>query len=634
MLIAAACSGSGSDGPNFASAHPRVYLTANKDRLKAALAAQEPAAMRFAAMVDSWVGGANIYAFPAWNAALMGQLTGDPKYCTAAVAAVDQTVAMTQTAISSGSPPQVASDDYLQVGDIIGDLALTYDWCYSAIPSDRRTAWLAFAQQAVTNVWNPTTASWGGKAAPWSGWAIDDPADNYYYSFLRATMLLGLAAHGEVDGADAWLTQFHDTKLMGELVPEFDRDLVGGGSREGTGYGVSLRGLWDLYDIWQASTGETIADKTTHTRASMLAMTHQIVPTLDRVAPTGDQSRDSTASLFDYHRNYLQELVALFPSDPVAPRVQALLAGCSVPKMSEQFMFGYDFLYDDSSVAPTALAGLGTAYYAPGIGQLYARSGWDTHATWLDVTAGPYTQSHAHQDQGALLLYKDGWLVYDAVIDSHSGLPQQVDVHSTMRLVDSGTTVAQKLGPAGTVLALHAGTGYVHEAADLTPLYAGAAGVTSVQREVVYLEPDTVVVYDRTTTSGTVAQNWQLALPASPTIAGAQATMTAAGHTLTIARASGPAGVNSQVYSFATDSDFTNGFRLDEAAPPGDARWLHVLTIDGAATNITATDGNTVQLMLASGPVTVAFNPSSVGATLTLGGSTITLGAGVDTLPE
>src|SRR5262249_30539068 len=158
-----------------------------------------------------------------------------------------------------------------------------------------------------------------------------------------------------------------------------------------------------------------------HTRASMLSMMHQIVPTLDRFAPTGDQSRDSTASMFDYQRSYLQELVRLYAADGLAPRLQGLLAGCSVPSMSQSFMAAYDFLYDNADVAVGSMAG-GNAYYASGIGELYARSGWDKHATWINLIAGPYTESHAHQDQGSLMVYKDGWLAYDAVVDSHSGL--------------------------------------------------------------------------------------------------------------------------------------------------------------------------------------------------------------------
>ncbi len=591
-----------------------------------------PAGMRFSAMVDHWVGGADIYGFSAWNAALLGQLTGDAKYCTAAVAAVDKEVAAAEQAIAGGTAPDVAGDDYLQVGDQIGDLSLVYDWCYDAIAADRRTAWLAYAQQAVWNVWNPDKAAWGGKAAKWSGWAIDDPEDNYYYSFLRATMLLGLAAHDEVDGAAAWIPQFHDTKLMGELVPKFDSDLTGGASREGTGYGVSMRGLFELYDFWQGSTGEVIATKTPHTRASMLAFIHQTLPTLDRVAPTGDQSRDSTAAFFDYDRAYLAELVALFPGDPLAPRVQALLAASSVPKMSQQFMYAYDFLYENASVAPTMLDGLGTAYYAPGIGELYARSGWDSHATWVNLIAGPYTESHAHQDQGALMIYKDGWLAFDPVVDSKSGLPQDVSSHGTMRIVDGGNDVTQKLGSSSQLLALHRGDGWLHAAADITPVYNGKVG--KLQREIVYLEPDCVIVYDRASTTASQQQVWQLAMPSMPSVTGTQTQMTASGHMLTIERIS-PSSATGSVYTYSTDSDFTGGFRLDETAAGGDQTWLHVIWIDGAVTSQTAHDANTVEVTLVSGTTaTVAFDPAGVGGTLTLGSTAIPLAAGIDQLPE
>jgi hypothetical protein len=631
VALAGCGNGGGSAGPSLSDQHPRIYLGANKARLSAALTAGTPEAKRFQTMVDGWVGGNDVYGFESWNAALLGQLTGDAKYCTAAVKAVDAEVTSAQSAISGGSTPDVANDDYLDVGDDIGDLALVYDWCFDTLSADQRTAWLAYANQAVTNVWNPTTATWGGTAAAWDGWAIDDPDDNYYYSFLRATMLLGLAAHDEYTGIDQWLTEFHDTKLVGELVPNFDMNLTGGGSREGTGYGVSLRDLFELYDLWGASTSEDIATMTPHTLATMLDFIHEVLPTLDRVAPTGDQSRDSTASFFDYHRMLLQELVHIFPTDSLAAPALALLRDSSVPAMTEEFMYVYDFLLA-SDTAPTSLAGLGTTYYAPGTGQFYARSGWDKHATWINMNAGPYTESHAHQDQGALMIFKDGYLAYDPVIDSHSGLPQDVDEHGTLRVVKNGKPVAQQLDQSTTLLALHAGTGYVHVAADLTALEG--ADATKLQRELVYLQPDTVVIYDRATTPAGNQQVWSLAFPATPAISGAATTVTASGHTLNIQRL-GPAAATSAVYNFTANADFSNGFRLDETMAGGDNRWLHVATIDGSATQITSSDGNSVDLMLADGTaVHVAFDPTGVGGTLELGAQTITLGAGIDQLPE
>src|SRR6185503_13925986 len=54
-LAASACGGAGGDGPIYGDDHPRIYLSQNADRLRAALAAGTPAATRFKEMVDLWV---------------------------------------------------------------------------------------------------------------------------------------------------------------------------------------------------------------------------------------------------------------------------------------------------------------------------------------------------------------------------------------------------------------------------------------------------------------------------------------------------------------------------------------------------------------------------------------------------
>ncbi|HEY4239467.1 MAG TPA: hypothetical protein VGM88_06610 [Kofleriaceae bacterium] len=626
VLAATACGSN--DGPSYPQNHPRIYLSQNGDALKTALTANGPAAKKWLASTDRWVSGSDVYNFDPWNAALAGQLTGDAKYCMAAVTATDAIVSGEQSKIDGGSDPDVASDDYLDIGQVVGNIALVYDWCYGSIPGDRREAWITFASQAVANVWDPMHAKWGDRDATWAGWAIDDPSDNYYYSFLRATMLLGLAAHDEYSQGTQWLDEFRTTKLGAELVPEFNTDLVGGGSREGTGYGVSQKELFELYDFWAASTGEDIASLTDQTRMSIRAMMHQTLPTLDRVAPTGDQSRDSTASFFDYHRQYLEELVSLYPDDNLSPRAMQLLADSSIPAMTQGFEQAFDFLYANAGVTPQALDGMGTAYFAPGIGQLYARSSWDKTATWMNFTAGPYTQSHAHQDQGAILFYKDGWLAYDPVIDSHSGLPQDAKYHSTVRIVSGGNDVKQKLMSMSTMSALHTGDGFVYAAGDLTPAYGSS--VTKFQREVVYVEPDCLVVYDRVASAADTQQVWQLAMPQAPTVNGAMATESAAGHTLTIQRVA-PAAATPSVYSFSAESDFAAGSRLDETMTGGDNRFLHVIWIDGAVGTVTPMGDDGVQLMLDGGATfTVAFDHDDIGATI----NGTALGAGVDQLPE
>jgi len=158
--------------------------------------------------------------------------------------------------------------------------------------------------------------------------------------------------------------------------------------------------------------------------------------------------------------------------------------------------------------------------------------------------------------------------------------------------------------------------------------------VQKLQREIVFLEPDTVVIFDRVQTSSGDEQAWQMAMPMDPNISGTRATGAGDGHTLNIERLS-PSGATSSVYNFTSDSDFSGGYRLDETIAGGDRRWLHVAYIDSGASAISSIDDHTAQLTLKNGKVAkVAFTRDSIGATLTLDGNTINLGAGVDSMPE
>src|SRR5207249_11935082 len=121
-----------------------------------ALTTGTAAATRMKSSADSWVAGNDYWGFNAWNAALFTPLTGDPKYCAKAISVVDAQVAAAELAMSSGTQPVVANDSYLDVGDMIGNVAIVYDWCHDTVSSSQATRWLAYANQAVWNVWNPT----------------------------------------------------------------------------------------------------------------------------------------------------------------------------------------------------------------------------------------------------------------------------------------------------------------------------------------------------------------------------------------------------------------------------------------------------------------------------------------------
>ena len=612
--------------------HPRIYLNdANRTRLNGAIAANNKAATDFADMVDQQLayGDCNtcdpandceIYEFRPWHAAMMYALTGDAKYSAFAIKMVDDCVKREEDTIASGQRADISFDSYLYIGDILSDVMLTYDWCFDKVSDSQKQRWIAYANQAVWNVWHPDEAKWGATTFAWSGWSIDNPSNNYYYSFLKATMLTGLATKDENAQADDWLTMFRTTKIQNQLVPTFTSDLVGGGSREGTGYGVSMAGLFYLYDLWQQSTGEPLHGLTPHAEQSLLWMQHAIVPTLDRLAPIGDHARDSTAALFDYHRNYLQILGFLFDGTVPAQTSRTLLSQSSVPEMSQRFMYIYDFFYDSTGKPTSPLTSLYPVYYGSGTGQVFARSAWTKDATWLGFSAGPFTESHAHHDQGQLLVYRNEWLLYDGNIASHSGIQSGEEGHNVLRVGSGSSTIRMVDQTTSTLQALQDESAVLHLAGDLLPAY-GTSNLDRNQREIVWIKPNVIVVFDRIKVAGTVAQQWNS--PIDPSLTANVATL--AGKTSKVAlHLLAPASTNwSEQPLSAFDVDFESGFHV-EASAAADAGivFLTVINVDDAASSITRSDdagwiGASFNLT-AGGSAIVRFDPAAPGASVEL----------------
>jgi hypothetical protein len=302
---------------------------------------------------------------------------GDPKYAEFAVAQVDAEVASEEALIAADKAPEIAGDSYLHVGERIASLALAYDWASARLTSSQKARWKAFADQAIYNVWNPAQAGWGGASKPWSGWSVSDPGNNYHYSFLRATMYWAVASQNQ-----AWL-DFVRLQIAPPLTAYFAR-LPGGGSLEGTGYGTSHKGLFEIYGFWKSATGTDLSAQSAHCANTMDYWIHATVPTLQRFAPIGDQARVSDAPLYDYQRALVLRAVLLNPGTPQAGRGMWWLNNISIRQMSGAFNLRDGiFKLPDAPVKPTALA-----YHSPGVGDLFARASWDTAATWMHVKAG------------------------------------------------------------------------------------------------------------------------------------------------------------------------------------------------------------------------------------------------------
>jgi len=509
----------------------------------------------FKQFVDDAVGGNPGYAFSAADAAYMYKLTGQTQYATLAINTVEAHVAAAQTIIDGGGRPDISGDDYLEVGPMIEDLALTYDWCADQMTSlasqQQRTRWAAYAEQAVWNVWNHDQAQWGGNAFPWNGWAVDDPANNYHYSFLRATMYWGLASN-----STTWKNLLINAKWPEQEA--YTATIAGGGSQEGTGYGLSHGTLFMLYRVWRDSMGTDIGNANAHLTDSVYWWIHATLPTLDRVAAIGDQARVSEPVIYDYHRHLMLEARKVTTNATAQANASWWLHSISDQDMQSGFNDRHNLLpAGPAGTPPTALS-----YHATGTGQLFARTGWDTGAMWLQFAAGPYTQSHAHQDQGSFTLFERDWLAVTENIWTHSGIQQGTDTNNLLRFEHAGSIVQQTAGDSGTYSTMTVtpgANGAVHAVANLTPAYNGDPAVTSWQRTIDFANYALTVSDAFALGSGTTA-TFQVNTPVQPLISGKTAT---AGDLHIRVLAPANATLTALDWTTVDASEFNSGWRLD-----------------------------------------------------------------------
>ena len=508
---------SGTGGPQMAnSSLPRLIQLPSVRRYTNLNSA---AYTRFKAWVDAAVSGSPGYAFAASEAAMMYQLSPETKYCTLAVNMVERQVAEAEAAIAAGSNPEVAGDSYLEVGPMISDLSMTLVTCSAFISGAQRTRWSAYAEQSVWNIWNYGSARWGSRSAPWTGWSVDNPGNNYHYSFLEATMYWALATNNPT-----WMAELRNRRLPA-LQAYFAR-LPGGGSSEGTGYGTAQMRLFSLYHLWRDATGSDLANANTHATDSIYYWINATVPTMDRFAPIGDQSRNSIPELYDYHRRLVLEARQTANADSAQRAATWWLTNIMMKNSSgtllpgTQMNSGFNFRYDLLPTGTVATPPSNLVYHATGVGHLFARTGWDKDAMWVAIVAGPYNESHAHQDQGSFTLFSRDWLAVTANIWSHSGINQGTDVHNLVRFVRNGSVARQceSTTKISTMTVTPGASGGDFTAnANLTPAFCDNTAVTSWGRQFTFAARKLTVRDTFAITAGTTA-TFQINTPVLPTL--------------------------------------------------------------------------------------------------------------------
>jgi hypothetical protein len=387
---------------------------------------------------------------------------------------------------------------------------------------------------------------------------------------------------GLASDSATWLDLLANDKLP--ALAAYFVALPGGGSREGTGYGLTLGRVFELYRLWRDSTGVDLGALSSHLTDTIDYWIHATVPALDRYAPIGDLARESYPWLYDYHRRLVLEAKAMATSTAAADRAAGWLGSVAVDEMTSGFNLRFDLLPAGGAPTPPPAR----FHHATGAGHLFARTSWQPDAVWLSLVAGTFDQSHAHQDQGAFNLFRGDFLAVTENVFSHSGIVQETDYHNLVRFVRAGATVPQRRNTTST-LAVGEIDGKIVATADLSPAFDPADGVSGWQRRI-ELDTTGLLVDDTMAIDGDVEPVFQVNVPVAPVLTGGVAT---AGDLRVLPIL--PVGAEIAVvdWSAVDPAEFTGGgFKLELRAPGSGAtdRFVvrlqlpHVVFVDGFET--------------------------------------------------
>jgi hypothetical protein len=556
----------GGGGP--AAPSGRLLITQERlPELQAMVAANHPAWQRLKANVDQNMGGFDPYETSIENIALVYLLTGEQQYADAAWAWAQDLMANAD----------VRFDSYLDFGDIMRKAALALNYCADGLQPAQRTQLADYLVQWTHELWYDNQGS---------GWGMDDPGNNYHYAFLEGTAYAGYALQeeGRPEGAQYIALLTDRLEQPGGVMEYLDTRAVGGDWEEGVNYGErSKERMFDALSVVAAAGGTNYFDASPFFAGAIYLALYQLQPDLNSIYPGGDLARTSDITVSPYDRDYVQA-ATFWVSDPSARGFGQWYLDHVVPDYCGPVFNWRSSYYRDvvfsTDGAECDIATLPRWYQAAGTQWFNVRSSWGADATSVSFSAIPdIDQSHAHFDSGSFIMWKNGWQACDPVTYSSSGLSWEAGAHNLVSVVGA----EQRGGDVPGLLRFHHGSGVTYLQVDATDMFryrSGAEVLTMLDeytRELVYLEPDTMVVYDRVAPKPAGSSyRWRLHMPVQPSLAAGRYSATHDGGGISLVQLAGGAA------SIHDDQDLVNGgsdaWRVEEAAP-ANGRFLNAIEV-------------------------------------------------------
>lgn len=478
----------------------------------------------------------------AWHLALAYVITGDPQHAYDAIAAMDTTVAEI-TDVDRGQ------GNFLRIAGRIRDTALVFDWCYDVLDTDHRLNYIAYMNQLMQELWNP----FDNPTHTWTAWAIEDPGNNFYYSFITATTYAALATYGENPNSPELpfggttytdMLEFVRAKIEQQTIPLYlDTWGKGGAWHEGNNYGLlSKQYLFETFLLLRDTAGTDYFQLTDFPKEAVLYHLYSVQPKLERVYPGGDLPRSTQP----YDRALM-----LFAADALSNTVEGEYAQYFAVNIETwepwgqwSFLQPFEVLLLDPDAPARNYDELPTAYYAEGGDWLNSRSDWSSDAVSVSFVCTNRIQGHQAQDQNSFLIYKNGFQATHGNLHSNWGGYQNTDAYNTILLDGIGQAFGgdwdnptQTIRDIGDTYRFDSGPGYAYVAGDASDAYYTNAGqfghgderlLDTFTRELVHVHPGYVVVYDRITpTDPTHIPMWLLNTANQPTRSGNRVSATA-----------------------------------------------------------------------------------------------------------
>lgn len=548
-------------------------------KVKADAAAETPAFKALKSNADRYSTDINFDASGPENQALMYLLTNDGRYASSSFAWAKK--------VMGGN---LSADSYLGFGDMARRVALVLNWVKDGLTQEQKKELSDFLDASVNELWFQNKGS---------HWAISDDdfsfaGNNYRMGFIEGTAFAGYALDSIGDArGKRWIDLAMDKLERKRGVLEYMDTLQSGGDwLEGTNYGErSKQRLYRGLAAIASMGGKNLFVTNPVFANSIQYAVYQAQPGNRFMYPGGDLARSKDNELSPYDREYVQIGTYWLCDSPARRLGQYYLAKITPSYDDGKNSFDYgaarylDVLYT-IDIPLHDVTTLPLSYRATGTNWINARSGWDEHAISVSISGAPiFTQSHQHQDVGSFVIWKDKWLVVNPETFGGSGPFWPAEASQGLfvpdreqRLSDTPVPGLSHFSDDGAV---------VYAQVDASNLYRrrGANDDESLlnehTREIVYLRPSTVFVFDRVDAkAGRGNYSLRLHLPSAPTNTGGVYSAKNGDAVVSVAPLLGG------TVSVASDSDLGSAsHRIVQAATGLVSRFLSVIEVGGDASS-------------------------------------------------